>query len=65
MKIIALFFALLFSTSAFAQSTGDRIAAQLGTLMIQNANLADQVQSLQAKIKELEDKYEPKKAEKK
>lgn len=55
------------AASAQQQNSGARIASQIGSLVIQNAGLADQVEamhtkteSLQARIKELEDKYEPK-----
>lgn len=64
-----LLLALLLATPALAQTATpeQRIANQLGTLMIQNASLVSQVEQLTAqlaaanvKIKGLEDKYEPK-----
>lgn len=61
---LALALALVLPAASFAQQTVEqRIAAQIGTLTIQNAALQEQVEKLQAQVKALQDKYEPKPAE--
>jgi len=55
-KILPLFL-LLIATPAFAQTAGDMVAQQIGQLTIQNANLAEQLNKANARVKELESKH--------
>jgi len=56
----ALALLVLPATFASAQTSSDMVAQQIGQLTIQNANLAEQLNRANAKVKELEAKL-PKK----
>jgi len=68
MLLRSLIIFLALCVPAVAQQTAEqRIALQIGALVIQSANQASQIDQLQsaltsaqARVKELEDKYEPK-----
>jgi hypothetical protein len=63
MKYVVLTAALLFAAPAAAQqqtTLEQRIGAQIGAIIIQNAALQEQIEKLQAQIKALQDKNEPK-----
>jgi hypothetical protein len=47
---------VLFAAPVFAQTSSDMVAQQIGQLTIQNANLAEQLNKANAKIRELEAK---------
>lgn len=73
MKYLVTVIALLVTPAlAQQQNIEQRIGAQLGALVIQNASLTMQIEQLQVtlkaaqdRVKTLEDKYEPKKSEEK